>query len=333
MDPYQIKDQRILIAPLNWGLGHATRSAKLIQILKEKNTVFIASDGNAMDWLKLEFPDLDCFELPELKMKYSKVFGAAGGILFRLPHFVRSIRKDYLATEKIVKEHKIDLIISDNRYGVYNEECRSVLLTHQLQILHPLFALISTPFQILLNKFSEIWVPDDEDHSLSGALSKPEEALAIPLHFIGSLSRFQGTSSSGKKDIKFLLIASGPEPFRKQLIDYFEFNFRLVKEDCHIVYGKDPVKENSTAPNVTRHGLVDSQKLEALIRRAELVICRSGYSSIMDLVEMKQRAVLIPTPGQSEQKYLAELHADNPQFECAIKSQDLPLILKKWLAS
>jgi UDP-N-acetylglucosamine:LPS N-acetylglucosamine transferase len=331
MDPYQIKDQRILIAPLNWGLGHATRSAKLIQILKEKNTVFLASDGNALNWLSLEFPYLECVELPELKMKYSKIFGAAGGILFRLPHFIRSIRKDYIHAKRLVKEYKIDLIISDNRYGVYNEECRSVLLTHQLQIPHPLFALISGPFQILLNKFDEIWVPDDKEHSLSGRLSMPEEELRIPVHYIGRLSRFQGLSSPGKKDIKFLLIASGPEPFRKQLIDYFEFNFHLINENCHIVYGKEPVNEKPSS-NVTRHGLVDSKSLENLILRSELVMCRSGYSSIMDLIEMKQNAVLIPTPGQAEQKYLAELHAANPQFECVIKSQDLPKILKRWLA-
>lgn len=331
MDPYQIKDQRILIAPLNWGLGHATRSAKLIQILKKENTVFIASDGSALDWLKQEFPDLESYELPELKMKYSGIFGADAGIFFRLPHFLKSIRKDYLLTKKLVKELKVDLIISDNRYGVYSEECRSILLTHQLRILHPLFDLISMPFQILLNKFDEVWVPDDEDHRLSGSLSEPIEPLSIPLHFIGRLSRFQAASSSEKKDIKFLLIASGPEPFRKQLIDYFEYNFGLLKDECHIVYGKELLNKSASSPNIHRHGLVDSKTLEDLIRRAKLVICRSGYSSIMDLVEMKQKAVLIPTPGQSEQKYLAKLHADNPQFECAIKNRDLPEILKGWL--
>mgnify|MGYP000886919396 CR=1 FL=1 len=86
MNPYEIKSQRILIAPLNWGLGHATRSAKLIEILKKENEVIIASDGASLLWLKSEFPDLKSIELPELKMKYSKRFGAAAGILFRLPH-------------------------------------------------------------------------------------------------------------------------------------------------------------------------------------------------------------------------------------------------------
>jgi UDP:flavonoid glycosyltransferase YjiC (YdhE family) len=331
MNPNEIKAQRILIAPLNWGLGHATRSAKLIRILKQKNEVIIASDGASLLWLKNEFPDLKSIEFPELKIKYSKRFGAAAGILFRLPHFLNSINKDYKETKKLVDTFSFDLIISDNRYGVYNENCKSVLLSHQLNLLHPLSSFISSPFQILIEKFDEIWVPDDEIHSLSGDLSKPETDLKTPVYFIGPLSRFTYSTNTIKKDIKFLLIASGPEPFRQQLVDYFEANFSLLKDQCHIVYGANSILKKACSENITRHVLLNTEELESLIKRAEIVICRSGYSSIMDLIELKQRAVLIPTPGQSEQIYLAKYHSENPLFESVIKDKDLPSIFKKLL--
>ncbi len=331
MNPFEIRAQRILIAPLNWGLGHATRSAKLIEILKQENEVIIASDGAALLWLKNEFPELKSIELPELKMKYSKRFGAAAGILFRLPHFLNSIKKDYKETKKLVNTYSLDLIISDNRYGVYDENCRSVLLSHQLNLIHPFSSFVSSSLQILMEKFDEIWVPDDENHSLSGELSKPETDFKTPVYFIGPLSRFAYSADSTKKDIKFLLIASGPEPFRLQLIDYFEANFRLLKEQCHIVYGSKRMQKVSIEENITRHALVNSTELESLIKRSEVVICRSGYSSIMDLIELKQRAVIIPTPGQSEQIYLAKHHSENPLFESVIKDKDLPSIFKKLL--
>lgn len=331
MNLNEIKAQRILIAPLNWGLGHATRSAKLIEILKQENDVVIASDGSSLLWLKNEFPDLRSIELPELKMKYSKRFGATAGILFRLSHFLNSIKKDYKETKKLVDTFSFDLIISDNRYGVYNENCKSVLLSHQLNLIHPLSSLVSSSLQLLLEKFDEIWVPDNEDHSLSGDLSKPSSASRTPVYFIGPLSRFTYSVNNTIKDIKFLLIASGPEPFRQQMVDYFESNFRLLKERCHIVYGVNNMLKKSTEANITRHALVNSTELEGLIRRAEIVICRSGYSSIMDLNEMKQRAVLIPTPGQSEQIYLAKYHSENPLFESVIRDKDLPSIFKKLL--
>lgn len=322
MDLYEIEGQRILIAPLNWGLGHATRCAKLIRILNQKNEVIIASDGPSLLWLKNEFPSFKCIGLPELKMKYSNRFGASVGILFRLPHFLNSIKKDYQETKKLVDAFEFDLIISDNRYGMYHEKCKSVLLSHQLNIIHPFSSFVSSTLQILIEKFDEIWVPDDENHSLSGSLSKPENILKTPIYFIGPLSRFKDSNDRNERDIKFLLIASGPEPFRQRLIDYFESNFRLINEQCHVVYGASEIPENRIERNITKHALLNTVELEILIKRAEIVICRSGYSSIMDLIELNQRAVLIPTPGQSEQEYLANHHSENPLFESIINDKD-----------
>ena len=328
MDPYQIIGKRILFSPLNWGLGHASRSAKLIHHLSKENTVVIASDGAALHWLSAEFPALPTIELPELKMRYSKRFGAIGGIIRRVPHFFRSIQRDYKAITKVLEKDNFDLIISDNRYGVYNEQIPSYLITHQLRFMHPLSSMITGVLQNFIEKFDEVWVPDDAEHSLSGELSQPENPLNVPLRFIGSLSRFN-ENREVSKDIKFLLIASGPEPFQSQMINYFEQNFLLLTHSCHIVSSTELSKEEGLSKNLVGHYKPDSNSLELLIDRSEYVICRSGYSSIMDLIKKNQRAILIPTPGQIEQIYLAKYHKDNPLFNCVLKSNDLSVYMKE----
>lgn len=329
MDPYAITGKRILFAPLNWGLGHASRSAKLISHLKQSNSITLASDGIALAWLNKEFPDLSSIELPELKMRYSKYFGAAGGILFRIRHFIGSIKRDYKATKEILKENDFDLIISDNRYGVYSENITSILITHQLHFDLPFSSILEMLLQNYIEKFNEVWVPDTNQNSYSGNLSRNERLLKIPIKYIGILSRFTKREVI-KKDVKFTLIASGPEPFRTQLVRYFEKNFSLLQDKCCIINGGE-TKFESVGDNVILLDLPNSNELENMIDRSEYIICRSGYSSIMDLIVKEQKAVLIPTPNQVEQKYLAELHSTNPLFESAINKGDLPRIMKKLL--
>lgn len=326
MDPNNISGKRILFAPLNWGLGHATRSASLIKNLSKKNAITIASDGAALAWLTEEFPELPTIELPELKMRYSKYFGAAGGIFFRLRHFFRSIKRDYLATKKIIKKEQFDLIISDNRYGVYSEGIESILITHQLNFNFTFSSLLDLPTQNLLEKFDAIWVPDDSNNSCSGSLGKRKNPIKTPIQYIGTLSRFSKRDEQ-IIDFKFTLIASGPEPFRTQMIDYFSENFSLLNESCCIVCGGNNNVKNRSG-NVKFYTMLNSKSLEELIDRSDYVICRSGYSSIMDLLKKEQKAVLIPTPNQSEQKYLAEFHSINPLFQSVLNTGDLPKIMK-----
>ena len=65
--------KRILVAPLNWGLGHATRCIPIIRALKAHNfEPVIASDGAALQLLKKEFPDLEHVELPSYNITYPK---------------------------------------------------------------------------------------------------------------------------------------------------------------------------------------------------------------------------------------------------------------------
>jgi UDP:flavonoid glycosyltransferase YjiC (YdhE family) len=322
MLPNEIKDQKILLAPLNWGLGHATRSYSIIKkLLKNNNRVVLASDGDAFLWLKSEFPELKIYMLPELAIRYSPKKGAVAGVIRRLPHFIKSIKKDYNAIESIIKTEHIDLIISDNRYGAYHPKIHSILVTHQLRITHPLGKFIDLPFRNYLEKFDEIWVPDFPEHELSGELSQPLEPLTTPVIFIAPQSRFSKTLEK-TPEFKFLAIISGPEPHRTQLGYTLIDHLKKVKVPCAMVLSKPNEENFRVEENMSIWSDLSSKELEDLIDRSEIVICRSGYSSIMDMSKKNKKALLIPTPGQPEQLYLAKYHHNKGVFKSILSKQD-----------
>ena len=322
MAPNEIKNQNILFAPLNWGLGHATRSSSVIKTLIENNNrVVLASDGDAFSWLKNEFPEIAIYSLPELKIRYSEKRGAIAGVMRRLPHFIKSIKKDYHAIESIIEAEKINLIISDNRYGVYKPGIHSVLITHQLRINHPLGKLIDLPFRNYLEKFDEIWIPDFTDRALSGELSKPLQPLSAPITFIGPQSRFSKTTEK-QTEFKFLTIVSGPEPLRTKLNNALFDHLKRVKAPCAMVLSQSEKKKFRIEDNMSIWSDISSTEIEDLIDRSETVICRSGYSSIMDMSRKEKKALLIPTRGQPEQIYLAKYHRNKGIFKSILSKQD-----------
>jgi uncharacterized protein (TIGR00661 family) len=322
MIPDKIKDRNVLLAPLNWGLGHASRSYPIIkQLIKNNNRVVLASDGDALQWLKSEFPDLIIYALPELKMRYSEKRGAMGGIIRHLPHFIKSIKKDYKAIGSIIKKENINLIISDNRYGVYRPDIHSILITHQLKINHPLGKLLDLPFINLIEKFNEVWVPDFPDRALSGELSQPINPLSAEVTFIGPQSRFSKKPQL-ENEFKYLSIISGPEPFRTQLNNALTGQFKKIDAPCAMVLGNIGSEKFKKEKNLSIWAHLSSYELENLIDKSETVICRSGYSSIMDMVVKGKKALLIPTPGQPEQIYLAEYHHNKGRFKSIFSMQD-----------
>ena len=321
MAPAEIKDKTVLVAPLNWGLGHATRCWAIInELIKNNNKVILASDGEALEWLKREFPGLHFFSLPELKINYSKR-GAISGILKRLPHFFNSIKKDFTAIRSIIKNQQVDIIISDNRYGVYHPQVFSVLLSHQLRLNHPLGKILNQPFRNYIEKFDEIWIPDDADHTYSGILSMPFEPLNTPLRFIGILSRFK-RSKVEKYKYKYLLIASGPEPLRTQLSELIKPYFDKIDAPCAMVLGQNGESIKNKENKVELWTNLTSVALEELINLSETIICRSGYSSIMDMVVKKKQTIIIPTPGQPEQVYLADYHNNKNRIKSVFCKND-----------
>nr|WP_262921492.1 glycosyltransferase [Psychroserpens algicola] len=301
-------NKRILIAPLNWGLGHATRCIPIINaLIAHQFEPVIASDGIALSLLKKEFPQLESYELPSYHITYPKK-----GEHFKLkmlkssPKMMKAIKAEKKMVATIIESHNINGIISDNRLGVYNKNLPCVFITHQLQVLSGNTTWLSTKLhQKIIKRFQECWVPDNlGDANLSGKLGHTH-MYEMPIKFIGPLSRFTKSDVPATYDVMVLL--SGPEPQRslleeKLMSEFLKFKGKVifvrgvVENDCHS-YKKG---------NLSVYNYMTSSQLETAINESALVVSRSGYTTIMDLAKLNKKAFFIPTPGQFEQEYLAK---------------------------
>jgi len=301
--------KRILVAPLNWGIGHACRCIPIINALLEQNfEVVIASDNEALLLLKKEFPKLSFAELPAYNIKYSTTKEAfRRNLIKQLPKIYKAIKAEHTVTQQIIKDFNIDGIISDNRLGVYSKDLQSVFLTHQLNVLTGSTSWISTKLhKYFIRKFDLCWIPDFETSpNLSGKLSHSSAFKKdSKKQFIGALSRFKFKETTHKYDI--LVLLSGPEPQRsileKQLLTEFKEYYKPVLFVKGIIENE---QKTEALNNITIKNFLTSKNLENALLQSKLVICRSGYTSIMDLAKLRKNAFFIPTPGQFEQEYLA----------------------------
>lgn len=296
--------RKIIVAPLNWGLGHASRSVPIIRLLLEQNfEVLLASDGDALQLLQLEFPELSRFELPSYNIEYGNHF--AYSVLKRVPHILSTIQKERQTLETIAKNTGAEIIISDNRYGCYTSFTKNIFVCHQHHLLVPVFSdLANSLHQKLLRKFEQHWIPDREETEtkLGGQLSTTN----LPnVHYIGSLSRFQKMETAKKYDC--IAVISGPEPQRSYFEAIIKDQFSASALKTLLVCGKaTEVSPEKQIGNCTTVPFLNAAQLNQAICASDVVICRSGYSSVMDLAVLEKKVIFIPTPGQTEQIYLAE---------------------------
>jgi predicted glycosyltransferase len=328
--------KRILVAPLDWGLGHATRCIPIIRSLKELGAeVLIGTSDKALSLLRREFPDLPYVEMPSYKVDYPKD-GNMAFHMFRLaPRIRKAIKKEHKELERLVREQKLDGVISDNRLGLSNKRVPTVLITHQLFIRTPRFRwAVDRLNRHYISRFDECWIPDEADvhENLSGALSHGTE-LPQGLSFIGPLSRFwkseeaneEEASDVPKRDPRIVGLVSGPEPQRGMFADIV--NEELKDRDLRATLVTGLPQKKGRKKETTRISEFDhlpTEELQKAIEEADLVISRSGYSTIMDLAALGKKAVLVPTPGQSEQEYLALYHDKKDHFP-SFKQDDFDL--------
>lgn len=299
--------KKILIAPLNWGLGHATRCVPIIKALLQHNFApVIASDGDALSLLTKEFPDLEALELPSYNITYSKKGYFLKLKLFKdSPKIIKAIKAEQNVIKNIVKTHHIDGIISDNRFGVFHASLPSVFITHQLKVLSGNTTWLSTKLhKKYMSRFNECWVPDSPgEPNLSGKMGHIGESK-LHIKYIGPISRFQKTSEDIEYDVMVLL--SGPEPQRTILEEKLLTEFKNYKGPVLFVKGIiEPEQKISTLGNLTIYNFMTTELLEKSLNASKLIIARSGYTTLMDLAELGKKAFFIPTPGQFEQAYLA----------------------------
>ena len=303
----------ILVSPLDWGLGHATRVTSVIrQRLAEGHRVIIAGSGASLDLLSLEFPQLTTVQLPSFSPRFSKYAHQVQALAVQIPAFLRSIHDEYLATRRIVEEHAIDEIISDNRYGVRSERCKSVIIAHQLRprisslCPRPVEQMLAATLGQMLQKFDECHIPDIAPYpdGLAGELAKPL-GTKLNIKYIGLMSRLPHDNLEHIPGVDTLCIVSGPEPQRSIFEQRLTEHFAGRPGRCVIVQGKPGRSEVREVGNIRLVPHCDAHTLASLISSAGIIVCRSGYSSVMDLYSLGKRAVLVPTPGQPEQEYLA----------------------------
>ena len=309
------KSQHVLIAPLNWGLGHATRCIPIIKsLLRNDFEVTIATDGRALKLLQQEFPNLKVITLPSYDIRYGSN-NMILNIAFQIPKILNAIWKEKKMIKRIVEKVKPDIIISDNRYGCISKKTKNVFLTHQVNIIIPINILekpVNFINQKLINKFDECWIPDFEgEKSLAGKLSTSDK-IKKPI-YLGILSRMQKIPSSKKYDI--IAIISGPEPQRTRFENQILKELKRSEKRSLVVSGKpEQMDQNQITKNLEVVSFLNSNELNKAIAGSEIVVCRSGYSSIMDLIKLKKQAILVPTPGQTEQEYLASRLTQTKQF-------------------
>ncbi|WGF93216.1 glycosyltransferase [Aequorivita marisscotiae] len=323
------QQKTILVAPLNWGLGHATRCIPIIRaLLKQNFKVLIASDGAALLLLEKEFPYLEVFELPTYNITYpeKKIF-FKWKMFLKLPQLRRTIIAENRFIKKLMSEREIHGIISDNRFGIRNSTIPSIFITHQLRVLTGSTTYFSSRIhQKIIKKFSSCWVPDVPDliMNLSGKLGHLNNE-PFPVEYMGVLSRMK--KKELPKTIDILLLLSGPEPqrtqFEKLLINAFKESEKRILMVRGIV---ENVEKWDDFGNIKAVNYLQTDALEATINESEIIVARSGYTTIMDLTVLEKKVFFVPTPGQYEQEYLAKrLHYLGIAPSC--KQQDFKIEL------
>jgi spore coat polysaccharide biosynthesis predicted glycosyltransferase SpsG len=325
----------VLISPLDWGMGHTTRCISIIKALTNLScSVLVACNSAQQEILSKEFPDLPIVPLKGYNISYRKgKFGTLIKIIRQIPKILMSIKEERYFLEEFMAVNEVDIIISDNRYGLFHPKAYSVIMTHQLGLRSGLGKWADRQAQRQLYRFISLFdlclVPDQQEpDSLAGELSNPAAFPAKPVKYIGPLTRFgtgrkqvdeltqQGIVTSGKEIRKVLAILSGPEPQRTILETKILRQAKKLDHQFTIIRGlgsensnkKKSIEEllSDQKSGTTIMDYADSKQLEKLIDDNDLVICRSGYTSVMDLLVKGKKTIMIPTPGQGEQEYLAK---------------------------
>ena len=308
----QKANNTILIAPLDWGLGHATRCVPIIKLLQQQQcTIIVAATGNHKALLQQEFANLTYIDVPNYNITYGS--NTINSILKTIPNILavnKAIKAENKWVQQVVVDWGISIIISDNRYGVWHPKCTNIFITHQLQPKSFLFAfgekLVRNYLYSHINKFSYCWVFDAaNEQSLAGKLSHPGLMPTIPVTYIGVHTRL----SYNPLPIvyKAAVILSGPEPQRSILEQKIIKQLQHCTHKIIMVRGL-PITNMplvSSNNNITIHNYLPSALLNTIINQSEFIISRSGYTSVMDLLLLRKKCIFIPTPSQSEQQYIA----------------------------
>ncbi|MEM7658103.1 MAG: hypothetical protein AAF399_18395, partial [Bacteroidota bacterium] len=307
--------QVVLVAPLDWGLGHATRCMPVIEeLIQAGHQVILAGAGRSLMLLKRAYPHLPAQELPGYRVRYTRGIMQVPYILVQVPRLLGVIGKEHRMLRGWIRQHQIQYIISDNRYGLWAKGIPSAFICHQLAVKVPLpwrwlHRLIYHVHLFAMRRFDQIWVPDRQGaDSLSGELSQ-WFALPKKVRFVGGLSRFESRRIPAdfslpelkQKRPDIAVVISGPEPQRSWLEASIWEQAKELTQSLWVVGGKPEAQQIEWRGTHARIPFLASDDLHLLLTEAKWVVSRSGYSSLMDYEALGlQQLLLIPTPGQTE---------------------------------
>ncbi len=327
----KLRKPRILVAPLDWGLGHATRCIPLVrELLAQDCEVWLATEKSQEILLKNEFPSLAFLRLRGYRVRYAHTkIGLFWQMLLQSPRLLNIIKKENKWLQKAVQEYGFDAVISDNRYGLYHPEIPCIFITHQLTIKSPVGKWSERMLQKrnyrYIRRFRECWVPDEKNESnLAGELSHPPMYPQVLLKYIGPLSRFQKTTAVAEKD-HLLFILSGPEPQRSLLENKIVAQVVHYNGTATVIRGLPGEASLIPSTNMLQfYNHLPAEELNKEIMRAEYIISRSGYSTVMDMAVLQKKTILIPTPGQTEQEYLGS-YLQQKRFACCVSQKNFSI--------
>ena len=310
---------RILVAPLDWGLGHAARCVPIITALLQRGAVpVIAADGGPSALLRTEFPQLEHMHLPGLAIRYAKGRSQLWRMALQFPAMVQQVQAERRAFERMRRSLRLDAVISDQRFGVRAHELPSVLVTHQVFPFTPLAQAALRKLNLRhIARFDRCWVMDlPETPGLAGDLS--HGPLPTNARYIGALSRMAEAADTTMKDRNTVVaVISGPEPQRTLFERELLAKLQQV-EGTHVLVRGVPQLAHETSEehigNVRVLPHADARTMAQLLRGAQLIVSRSGYTTLMDLAALGRSALIVPTPGQEEQEYLGRLHSSTGRF-------------------
>ncbi len=314
------KNTRILLAPLDWGLGHATRCIPLIRyLLQIECEVVLAADGAVATLLTAEFPGISLRTLKGYGIRYNSSSSLTGSMLLQLPRIFGSIRQEHRWLENLLEKEKFEIVISDNRPGFWNKKTHCIYITHQLFIHSGKGKWLNRQLQKLharyMKKFTEVWVPDLEGNkNLAGELSHPSQPIIEP-GYLGLLSRLERKPVS-EHEYDLTVLLSGPEP-QRAILEEIIFQ-QLPSYSGSVLFVRGLPQQNHSVlqsyPHISVHDHLPAAQLQHKLSSSKLVICRSGYTTLMDLLKLGTKAILVPTPGQPEQEYLAHYMQEQSFF-------------------
>ncbi len=303
----------IIVAVLDWGMGHATRCVPVVRKLLERGyEVLLIAEGSGRKFLEDTFPQLEILSFPGYEIVYPKkgekmylrMIGSVPGIL-------KGIKQEHELLNELVEKRKPIAIISDNRFGMWHPGVFTVFITHQVNIRAPIGeSIVGMMNRKYIRKFNLCWIPDHSgENNLSGDLGH-HFRQSLNATYIGPLSRFSGSGSSSK-DIDVLMMLSGPEPQRSIFEELLLIEAEKVakidpKLKLVMLRGKPGEGSKIKGQGIQILDHAKESELQDLMGGAKLIVSRSGYSTIMDINRVGGKAVFVATPGQTEQEYLAD---------------------------